>query len=71
MCVGEGSAIWVRTRKMAASNCKPGACLRLLLSVYGRNAELGGLSIVPACHALSIGASAAWIPFILYLQRFQ
>lgn len=42
--MGEGSAIGVHTRKMAASNCKPGACLRLLLSVFGRKAERGGLS---------------------------
>lgn len=39
-----GSAIGVHPRKMAASNCKPGGWLRLLLSVYGRKAERDGLS---------------------------
>ena len=35
MCGGWGSAIGVSPLKMGASNCKPGADLRLLLSVYG------------------------------------
>lgn len=66
LCVGEGSAIGGSPPKTAVSNCKPGACLRLLLSVYGRKAERAACPAVRACFARSVGASAALLAFYLY-----
>lgn len=71
MCVGEGSAIGVHTRKMAASNCKPGpACVCYYLFTDARRERLR-LSLVPCCVARSVGAVADVLPFSLYLERFQ